>query len=267
MGLLDSLSEAITNPTDILKRTGLGIGAGGTTNLNNWVKNPASMITDPVGNAKNWANDIIDYHKDPFKHNPFQEAQSVWRGLFGGDDGGPAPESEEDKRKRLLLEANQKYAKDFREGIPEQERKMIGQLGKEASRGLYEGTQSIRQGASARGALYGGGRQAQEQKLRANVGGQLAAGSQKVKTGLLQTAKQLEDQAVQSGIDLRNQQQNLFDQAYQNAMAEMQQEAGLWGNLLGAVGGVVGGVYGGPGGAMAGYAGGNAVGSQLSRDF
>lgn len=183
----------------------------------------------------------------------------AWENLREGQAGYTKPETIEEKKTRLLKESNQKYAKEFREQLPETEQKLIGQLGQETSRGLNKNIQGIREGASSRGLLYSGMRQGAEAGARNQAGGLLARGQQGIKESLRKQAESLDNQAIQSGIDIQQSQQRIADMAYQQALAEMQSENSMFGSIMGAVGTAVGMAYGGPAGAAAGGAAGRAI--------
>lgn len=174
------------------------------------------------------------------------ETRKHWRAFNQNESGYRKQETPEERNQRLLKEGNVSFAKEFQAGIPEMERGLVGRLGQQAAGSIYNNQQAIRESASRRGALYGGGRIAQEQAMRNQIGSGLAQAAQGVHSGLIAKSKELNDQAIQSGIDIRNQQQQIYDDAYARAMAEMQASNQAFGQLLQA-GGMIAGAYFAPG--------------------
>lgn len=148
-----------------------------------------------------------------------------------------------------LRDTQQKQAKEFRgnmSGMQEDADRAGRVQGRsELARQLSANTSNFNQ----RGLLYGGGKGAADMGASANIATQLAGQSGDTRNTLENQARGFEDQAVQTGMSLRDMQQQAEDARFQQALSN--REARMRG--LGQLGGALGSI----GGAMLGRKGGS----------
>lgn len=160
------------------------------------------------------------------------EQAAGWIDMQANDPGYVKPETADEKKIRLAKEAQESYAKQFRNELGQNEQRLLGQLGQDTSSMIEQGTKSIREAASSRGLLKSGMRAGAEGGLRQKASSAMATGAQSIRRGLLSQADKLDAQAIQSGIDIQQNQQAMNDAIYRQALGEYQSEMGMWGSLL-----------------------------------
>jgi len=138
-----------------------------------------------------------------------------------------------------LQGAQQYFANQFQQNIPTLENQMYSNLAQGVNANMNQGIQSARASNAGRGLLYGGVNAANEQAIRANASNQLAQGRQNINTSVLNEGQQLMNNAVSTGIGIQQQQQQMQNAVYQQAMASMNAQNQAIGGLLSA-GGLIG---------------------------
>lgn len=104
--------------------------------------------------------------------------------------------------------------------------------------------QNIGSNFNQRGLLYSGLKGASEMGANAQTASALSNQSMADRDRLEGTARDFENQAIQSGLDYQGAQQSASDMAFQNALAQRQARNGVLGSLFGAVGQVGGSLLG-----------------------
>lgn len=207
MGLFDSVVHTITHPGDTLK----GIK-----------KNPIGSLTNQVGEST----------------DPFGIGKSI--GVNVGDplnlltpkSGPGAPGINPDVNN--LKKQQQAYAQQFRSSIPQLQGQMVGQLRRDTQGQLNNNLSGLRSSNSSRGLLYGGVNQGQENQVRGAAQRGLIGGVSQINMGLQNEANQLDNSAIQTGVNIQQQQQSMQNMIYQNAMAQQAGQNQMMGSLISA---------------------------------
>ncbi len=173
--------------------------------------------------------------------NPFDPvmgyANDKLNGTGGRDPNAPWPV---DPRLGQIADAQAQQAQQFRSNIPQMSEAQGTAAADDTRRQLAGTVAGVRQNANSRGLLYSGLRQAGE----ANAGAQAASGLAQKQAGINNNlqgqATTLENQALQSGMGVRQLQQDQYNNAYQRALNAQQQKSQGQSSLLGGVGGIVG---------------------------
>lgn len=158
----------------------------------------------------------------------------------------------------------QQYAaQQFRANIPQTENTLYNQMASQQNQNMNAGIKQTQQNNSSRGLLYGGVNAGQEQGVRASAANALATGRSNINSGVETAANSMDQGAIDTGIAIQQQQQQMQDAIYSNAMAQMNAQNGAIGGLLGAAGMGVGMYLGA--GTAAGVAGGGLLGAQAGK--
>jgi hypothetical protein len=145
-----------------------------------------------------------------------------------------------------LAKSSQDYfANQYRQNISKNENDLYNQLATSATGQMNQGIKQIQQNNSSRGLLYGGVNAGQEGALRANTAAGLASGKASINSQVESTANQIDQNSINNGLALQQQQQQMQNAIYANAMAQMNAQNGLFSGLLSAGGMVAGGYLAG----------------------
>lgn len=165
------------------------------------------------------------------------------------------------------LGAQQHYTQEFKDNMPHLNDLLTSQLGGQINSQMSQGIQNSKVMDSRRGLLYGGMHQGHEGQIQAQAAGQMAQGKSAINAGLQNAYEGMQNSTIKTGIDFQQQQQQLQNSIYQNALANMMNQQKAFSSLGSAVGTGVGmyygGMMGGPTGAMAGGQLGSQAGSQV----
>lgn len=148
-----------------------------------------------------------------------------------------------------LVKDTQRIAKDYRQNLPELQRKSYNLQGDISRRNLAKSLTDANRAASRRGMLYGGVASGLRSNAREREAANLASRVYDQNKYLSDTARDLEDLALKSGFDLRRDEQAAYDQRYNEALSRRAREGQLLNNLLGGIAGGVGGLIGRSGGS------------------
>ncbi len=154
-------------------------------------------------------------------------------------------------------------AHEFRENIPGLSNQMGNQLAGQVGGQVDQGIKQTQQADSRRGLLYGGMHAGNEQKVRGAGAAQVAQGRSDINKGLLEQADKIDSSAINTGLQIQQQQQAMQDAIYAQAMKSSSNTSAMAGQVVGTVAGIVAGAYSGGAGAYAGYQAGNQVGKSL----
>lgn len=161
-------------------------------------------------------------------------------------------------------QSGQQYsAQQFRNNIPQTENTLYNQMASQQNQNMNAGIKQTQQNNSSRGLLYGGVNAGQEQGVRASASNALATGRSNINSGVETAANSMDQSAIDTGIAIQQQQQQMQDAIYSNAMAQMNAQNGAIGGLLGAAGMGVGMYLGA--GTAAGAIGGGLLGAQAGK--
>ena len=205
--------------------------------------------------------------------NNFQQTQAVDPGRFGEGTqyGASGPQSGWDTGKEYTgeqagsrwsyspsgggwvlyggasnpLQQQQFQAMDFRANAPQMQNTLYNQLSADVNQAAGQGIRAVKQKNSSRGLLYGGINAGNEQGVRATASGQLAKGRSAINQGVMETADQIEQGAINTGLQIQNQQQQMQNAIYANAIARMNADNSQTAGLLSAGGMVLGGYLAG----------------------
>lgn len=160
------------------------------------------------------------------------------------------------------LNAQQHYLGEFEKGMPAMNKEMGDQLMMDSNKSMGKALHQQRVRDSNRGALHGGVHAAGEEGIRSNVAQGVASGKESINSGLLDEFHSMQSQTADNGMKMQQQQQQIQNQIYAQALKSFSANAGVAGELFG-VAGMAGGMAisgGNPYAGMAGYQAGSTVG-------
>lgn len=170
------------------------------------------------------------------------------RGGGGGEDAGIAQQrAEMDKYQRMVDDARDKYqgeAQQYRQKLPGLQRS-LGEQAAGAGRQELAGNlvQSTR-GMNKRGLLYSGLQQQGQNQQKGKFYSDLASKQNQINEQTEGQARELEDKAMQAGLQAQQARIGNVNNAYNTALAQklgqQQGNQGLFGSILGAAGGLLG---------------------------
>jgi hypothetical protein len=161
-------------------------------------------------------------------------------------------------------QSGQQYgAQQFRQNIPQTENTLFNQMSSGVNQSMNQGIKNVQQHNSNRGMLYGGVNAGQEGAVRAGAAGSLAQGRSGINSGVENAANSMDQSAIDTGVAIQQQQQQMQNAIYADAMAKMNNQNGAIGGLLGAAGTGVGMYLGA--GTQAGAIGGGLLGGQAGK--
>jgi hypothetical protein len=135
-------------------------------------------------------------------------------------------------------------AQQFRQNLPGTQTDMTNNLASRQRQDLAGDMAQNKMGANRRGLLGSGLQKAADVRSSVGAAKNLQQGGQEIATSLENTAQQMENQAIAGGLQYWQSGQALQDQAYQQALANMQSRNAGIGSLMGAGGTVAGSYYG-----------------------
>lgn len=144
-----------------------------------------------------------------------------------------------------------KTARDYRKNLPGMldQQKNIAQ--DSARMDLAREYNNADRSANARGLFYGGKRAGMRGQAESAVAGDLASNLRNINISGENTASGLENTAIEAAYGMKNDQQQIYDDAYNEALSRRQSEIDKrkgFGNTMGtAGGGLIGGLLGGMG--------------------
>jgi hypothetical protein len=145
-----------------------------------------------------------------------------------------------------------KTAKSYRAGLPGLQADKANAAVDTGRMQLARSYADADRGANARGMFWGGKRAGMRSDAESQVAGDVASKIRQINLDTEDTASGLENTGIEAAYQMKNDQQSLYDQAYNQALsgrqAAIDKKRG-WGNSMGKTGGgLVGGLLGGLGG-------------------
>jgi len=160
---------------------------------------------------------------------------------------------------QYMRDAQQYYTKQFRDNIPQTESTLYNQMASGVNQSMNQGIKNVQQNNSRRGLLFGGINAGQEGAVRASAASQLAEGRSAINSSVESAANSMDQMSIDTGVAIQQQQQQMQNAIYSNAMAQMNAQNGLLGGALGAAGMAAGMAFGGPVGGLIGAQAGKAL--------
>jgi hypothetical protein len=144
-----------------------------------------------------------------------------------------------------MLNQQQYFAKDFRDKLPQMENQMGNQAAGSIGASADQGVRASRASDSSRGLLYGGVHAGHEGAIRGEAAAEMAGARSNINQGLLSAADSMDANAIQTGVAVQQQQQQMQNAIYSQAMAKMNAENASFGGLMSAGGMLAGGYLAG----------------------
>lgn len=197
------------------------------------IKNAAQNVYDGGRQAVGGAVDAVNQVTGGYGSIPFDPA-----GIFGPNAINPGPGQPPkapgiDPGLAKLREEQQKYAKDFRAGMPSMIRMMSENLKSQSNQALGQGLKQTRNDYASRGLSYSGLEKGAEARQRGQAASGLAAGISGINADVENAANTLDAQAVETGVGIQQTQQAIQNQIYSQAMARMNANNAITGSALG----------------------------------
>ena len=130
-----------------------------------------------------------------------------------------------------LQNAQIDQAKNFRANLPEMQQRLAQNLASDQSRSTYGLLNQNKQEMSRRGLLYGGLNAGREGQIRAQGQANLAASTSQMNQDLYSAADQMDAEALNSAHAIRQNSQQIQDAIYSQAMARMNANNSMIGNI------------------------------------
>ena len=163
-----------------------------------------------------------------------------------------APEEEaaiskpgEDPKITELRRQQMQQAKDFRQNMPSLQEKAFGNVAARENQRLGQEVKDIQAGSNRRGLLYSGLREGKESGARAASASNLASQRSSINDAYEQKAKQLEMNAIDTAFKQQQSQQQIEDEIYNQALANVASKNAASSALMSAGGQVAGRSMGG----------------------
>jgi hypothetical protein len=135
-----------------------------------------------------------------------------------------------------MQQASIDQARQFRQNLGSNEQKAFENFGQAQNQSMNQNLHNVNQSNSARGLLYGGVNQGQQQAVRAQGQVALAKGRASINDQYNQAANQMDASAVGNGVAVQQYQQGIQDQIYNQALMQMMSQNAAFGSLMGAGG-------------------------------
>lgn len=129
--------------------------------------------------------------------------------------------------------AQERFATEFRSGLPQMQQQMGDQLTKQSGMQMQQNLRGLNEDDSSRGLLYGGLHQGKEARVRGGAQANLAGAMTHMNSGLQNSANSIDQQAIQTGLGVQQFQQQQQNQIYSRALAEMSASNAFTGNIIG----------------------------------
>lgn len=166
--------------------------------------------------------------------NPFESGGTINKFIKGPDKpGDPPPDPNLAKIHQQQLD----NARNFRGNLPGMESQMDSQLQRAGQGQLNQNLQGLKSQDSARGLLYGGLHAGREQGARGQMANSLAQGRSNINSAAQDAANTLDQQALQSGINIQKNSQAIQDDIYAQALGAMQTQNATFSGGMGLLGG------------------------------
>lgn len=151
---------------------------------------------------------------------------------FGGSDAT-----------RGLIQQQTAQAQQFRANLPNYQKEQYASAENAGRRALATKLQDVKTGASQRGLLHSGLRQGEESRIGADSAGRLAGQRADINLQSEDMAQEMENEAIQSGLQYQKMMQDLADEEYNKNMEIEQQRKGSIGGMTRGLGTSVAGIF------------------------
>ena len=165
--------------------------------------------------------------------NPLGE---LTQSTFGGGSQIPAINPQLQQMEQQQINA----ATQFGNNLPAYVKQQQNAATDTSRQNLAQTLAGTTQNSNARGLLYGGYNQGQQANATVQNQAQLGVTNENINTNAQNTLSQMQSAALGQGVALQGQQQTLNQQAYQQALAQMQAQNQGVGSLLGGIGSIGG---------------------------
>lgn len=154
--------------------------------------------------------------------------------VFGGglDSTTPAPPPAPPTPLQQLQTQQTDYANQFKSNLPTMQSQLASQLAQASARSTNTGNRQIQSINSARGLGYGGLNKGMKMSNTSNNASNLASGIASGNAGLVNESNALSTQALQTGVGIQTQQQQVQNDIYQQALAQQNANNSIVGGLL-----------------------------------
>lgn len=139
--------------------------------------------------------------------------------ITGQPNAPAAPTNDPNSPLSTLQTQQQQYANQFSQDLPSMKNQNASNLSSSASMTNNQQNKAINRGNSARGLGYGGVNQGMQAKNSANNAGLLANNIEQSNASFDNAANTLNTQALETGVGIQQQQQQIQNQIYSQAMA------------------------------------------------
>jgi hypothetical protein len=163
-------------------------------------------------------------------------AGGIASALKGGDRPEPPKAPGVDAGVSGMQQASIDQARQFRQNLGSNEQKAFENFGQAQNKSMNQDLHNVNQSNSARGLLYGGVNQGQQQAVRAQGQVNLAKGRASINDQYNQAANQMDASAVGNGVAVQQYQQGIQDQIYNQALMQMMSKNAAFGSLMSAGG-------------------------------
>lgn len=211
---------------------GAGAGAGGGVG--------AGVSAPPPQNRPLSPDEIKSAHlsSDSFDDTLQQRMQRM--GVAANDPIATALQTqkynEEHSTQATAQHTQQHLASNFRGNIGSTEGNLYNLAQQQGQAGLNQGLGLLKSRNSSRGLLYGGINQGQEGQARSAMSEALANQRSSINSNVENEANLLDQQAVQTGVGIQKNAQQVQNDIYSQAMADMNANNAEWGSALSAIG-------------------------------
>lgn len=150
-----------------------------------------------------------------------------------------------DKNYEGLVKQQSNLANQYTKNLPSTQGQLANVAQDQARSQLAQGYQAADRYSNSRGLLYGGLGAGNRAGVENQIAGNLSNQLQQNNLNTTNQANNMQNAALQSGINLQQMQQQSYNQAYNQALANRQQALGQQNGLLGGIASLGGMVLGG----------------------
>lgn len=139
----------------------------------------------------------------------------------------------EEKQLNDMLDAQARHAQEFRQGLPGMKRQIAEGLTQRAQSNISQVQRAVNQKDASRGLLYSGFNLGAKERARGQMMGNLASAINQANIGLDEAANTMDMNTLSTAYGLQQTKQAALNQAYSQALARMNADNSLAGDLLG----------------------------------
>ncbi len=211
-------------------------------NVGSVVKAPFNAIGSAIGGDTKVGKDINDFGNMAGGGVGYVASGGNYNQFKGGGDGPPPPGV--DPAIDQVTQAKQQQAQDFRSGMPHMEKGLNRQYALQSHNQLAQQLQAIRRDASQRGIMNSGVGLGNQAAAQAESAGNVSKFGTQVHSAALGEANQLDQDAINAGIQQTQIQQSLQDSVYNQALKNLANSTSGMASMGQGVGGLIGSYVG-----------------------